>query len=410
MRLSLISRRLALAAAAAMIGGPAGAGGAHGYHVEYAFTGSQLLDDAAPSAPLVELRGKLYGTVPGQSDCKNGCGAVFSFDPTTGVETTVYTFKGGQDGSTPAGGLIAVDGVLYGVTSTGGAGCGGGDGCGTVFALDPATGGETVLHAFAGDADGAFPYARLVNVAGKLYGATKYGGCPVCQGWGVIFSVDATSAAESVVYAFGGGADGAYPLAGLTRDGALLYGTTSGGGDSTACDGGGCGTVFALDPDTGAKTIVHSFQNTDGDYPAAPMIKVHQSLYGTTYYGGGATGCANGCGVAYAIDIATGEETVAHAFQSGADGATPQAGLVSVGARLYGTTIQGGSASKGVVFSSDRATNAETVLHSFKGGQDGAAPVAGLVDTDEALFGTTLYGGSTDCAGEGCGTIYTLDP
>jgi uncharacterized repeat protein (TIGR03803 family) len=137
MRLSLISRLPALAAAAAMVGGPAGAGGAHGYRVEYAFTGSQLLDDAEPSAPLVALRGKLYGTVPGQSGCKNGCGAVFSFDPTTGAETTVYTFKGGQGGATPVAGLVDTDEAPFGTTLYGGSTDCAGEGCGTIYTLDP---------------------------------------------------------------------------------------------------------------------------------------------------------------------------------------------------------------------------------------------------------------------------------
>jgi uncharacterized repeat protein (TIGR03803 family) len=50
----------------------------------------------------------------------------------------------------------------------------------------------------------------------------------------------------------------------------------------------------------------------------------------------------------------------------------------------------------------------ETVIHSFKGGSDGAAPQEGLM-TDGAgnLYGTTVNGGSKACSG-GCGTVYTL--
>ena len=47
----------------------------------------------------------------------------------------------------------------------------------------------------------------------------------------------------TVLYSFSGGADGAYPEAGLIRDAAgNLYGTTYGGGAS------GYGTVFKLTP------------------------------------------------------------------------------------------------------------------------------------------------------------------
>jgi hypothetical protein len=54
----------------------------------------------------------------------------------------------------------------------------------------------------------------------------------------------------------------------------------------------------------------------------------------------------------------------------------------------------------------------ESVLYRFKGGQDGAAPRAGLVmDLHGALYGTTASGGAA-CLGEssGCGTILKLVP
>ena len=56
-----------------------------------------------------------------------------------------------------------------------------------------------------------------------------------------MFSVT-TSGSENVVYAFGGGSDGAGPFAGLINIGGTLYGTTIGGGDF------GHGTVFAVTP------------------------------------------------------------------------------------------------------------------------------------------------------------------
>ena len=48
----------------------------------------------------------------------------------------------------PAGRLLAVGGLLYGVTSQAG------QGPGVVYSLDPASGSETVLHAFRGGGDG----------------------------------------------------------------------------------------------------------------------------------------------------------------------------------------------------------------------------------------------------------------
>jgi uncharacterized repeat protein (TIGR03803 family) len=75
-----------------------------------------------------------------------------------------------------------------------------------------------------------------------------------------------------------------------------LYGTTVVGG-GTGCGGGGCGTVFSIDPDTGAETVIHSFQGgTDGEYPGTGVIDVKGALYGTTSDGG-----AYGYGTVFAL-------------------------------------------------------------------------------------------------------------
>jgi uncharacterized repeat protein (TIGR03803 family) len=73
-------------------------------------------------------------------------------------------------------------GNLYGTTSWGGAY----DTYGTVFKLDT-TGKETVLHSFTGGEDGAYPNAALVRDAvGNLYGTTYQGGA---SGYGVVFKL-----------------------------------------------------------------------------------------------------------------------------------------------------------------------------------------------------------------------------
>ena len=127
-----------------------------------------------------------------------------------------------------------------------------------MFKLDT-TGTETVLHSFTGGADGGYPVASLIrDSAGNLYGTTVYG-CVLRAG--VVFKLD-TAGTETVLYGFKGGADGAYPLAGLIRDSAgNLYGTTSGGGVS------GQGVVFKVDT-TGTETVLYNFTGgADGGLP-----------------------------------------------------------------------------------------------------------------------------------------------
>jgi uncharacterized repeat protein (TIGR03803 family) len=84
---------------------------------------------------VMDPSGNLYGTTSGGA---LGYGEIFELSPsaTAGTEwhkTVLYRFSGGDDGSTPEGGLIFdAAGNLYGTTSGGG-----GNQAGTVFELTP---------------------------------------------------------------------------------------------------------------------------------------------------------------------------------------------------------------------------------------------------------------------------------
>jgi uncharacterized repeat protein (TIGR03803 family) len=153
-----------------------------------------------------------------------------------------------------------------------------------------------VLYKFGGTADGCAPEAGLVNVKGTLYGTASGGGVNCTQGYGVAFSLDPSTGTEVVVHAFGGGTDGQGPSGGLIHVKGMLYGTTAFGG---TYDGG---TVFAIDPATGAETVIYSFcsqQNcADGVQPEGNLIHVNGTLYGTTYMGG-----AHGRGTVFALTL-----------------------------------------------------------------------------------------------------------
>jgi uncharacterized repeat protein (TIGR03803 family) len=105
-------------------------------------------------------------------------------------------------------------------------------------------------------------------------------------------------------------------------------------------------------------------------------------------------------------------DTVLHSFQGGIDGANPVASLIadSQGA-LYGTTFRGGAANAGTVFKLQPPAPGQTqwtntVLYSFSGGADGRFPAAGLVfDAQGALYGTTRDGGAAND-----GTVFKLAP
>ena len=217
--------------------------------VLYSFAGGTA-DGGEPYAGLYrDKAGNLYGTT-----ILGGTyffGTVFKVDA-TGHETVLYSFSNGQDGGAPASNLIRdAKGNFYSTTQQGGdSSCNHGNGCGTVFKITP-NGTLRTLHAFTGGKDGAVPYhvTLILDNVGNIYGSTAYGGNSSCSrqmGCGTVFKL--TKAGKDVIlHRFTGGADGAYPVAGVGRDAkGNVYGTASGGGN-TKCDGG-CGTVWKLTP------------------------------------------------------------------------------------------------------------------------------------------------------------------
>jgi uncharacterized repeat protein (TIGR03803 family) len=361
--------------------------------VLYSFTGGA--DGGAPFAGVIrDSAGNLYGTTSSGGTVSAvhffGAGVVYRVDP-SGEETVLYSFTGGADGDEPVAGVIRDSaGTLYGTTYYGGA-----SGWGVVYELTPA-GQETALYSFAGGADGASPSAGVIrDSAGNVYGTTDYGGsAEAFSGWGVVYKVD-TAGQETVLHTFTGGADGGLPYAGVIRDSAgNLYGTTISGGGA-----GSLGLVFRLNT-SGQETVLYAFPGAfDGSYPEAGVIDSSGNFYGTTSDGG-----TEGWGTVFRVE-ASGHETVLHNFTFG-DGASPNAGVIRDSAgNLYGTAYEGGTANAGVVFKVDTAGN-QTVLYTFTGGADGGSPEGGVIrDSAANLYGTTYYGGTANA-----GVVYKLDP
>jgi len=314
--------------------------------------------------------------------------------------TTLHSFSGGTDGAYPYAGLLKISSLLYGTTEEGGGtGCVGlQQGCGTVFKIDQATGAETVLYSFGGGSDGSYPLGALINVGGTLFGTTSEFNE---SGNGTVFEIDPATGVEAVLHAFSGANDGADPFSGLLNVKNTLYGTTYAGGPSNY------GTVFRINPTTGAEKVLHSFtEQGDAGYPLAGVIDVGGALYGTSEFGG-----ASNNGTVFKIDSTTRAESVVYSFEGGNDGANPWAGLLEVSGKLYGTTYDGGTSNAGTVFEIDPVTGAETVLYSFGSyPEDGAQPAAALYSVNGILYGTTVGGGGKGCGGSGCGTVFNLNP
>lgn len=364
---------------------------ASSYKVLYSFGGHRD-DGVTPQAKLLYVNGTLFGTTP-FGGTRNG-GIAFSIT-TSGREKVLHQFGKGNDGEQPQARMTEVNGKLWGTTYSGGA-----SGKGTVFTLST-SGAENVLYSFGSTStDGTYPSASLIDVAGTFYGTTNYGGA-TSDADGTVFSIT-TSGAEQVLHSFGNGTDGISPTAGLIDVNGTLYGTTFVGG--RAIGGFYYGTVFSLTT-SGSEKVLHSFgKRHDGAEPGGGLLNVNGVLYGTTEYGG-AHGQANSDTGGTVFSIKTsGHEKVLHSFGKGSDGAMPAAGLIDVNGTIYGTTFYGGTQNGGTVFSIT-TSGTEKVLHNFGKGKDGTEPAAALTNVNGTLYGTTYVGGA-----HGDGTVFSLKP
>jgi uncharacterized repeat protein (TIGR03803 family) len=350
-------------------------------------------DGALPSADMILGKdGNYYGTTEGAGGVKDQ--VIFRATP-AGVVTVLYTFgsitnSSGQplDGDFVEGGLVqGSDGTLYGTSSDGGASA-----AGTIFSLTT-NGVFTVLYSFTGTSDGSGPEGNLVfGKDGSLYGTTLGGGDTAGDGvifqittngnFTVLFTLDAadgspngslvqgsdgylygTAAGDtgfgtvfkvstnanvtgdfSTLYSFSGGADGAFPEAGLAlgTDGSF-YGTTSGGG--TLSDG----TVFKIVPTTTNFIILTNFAGTNGSFCMAPLtLGKDGNFYGTTDGGG-----TNDNGTLFQV-TPSGVLTRLWLFNGANDGSNPDNALISGGNGVfYGLAENTGPGGNGTFFRLD---------------------------------------------------------
>jgi uncharacterized repeat protein (TIGR03803 family) len=208
----------------------------------------------------------------------------------------------------------------------------------------------------------------------------------------------------------------AIPLCGLL---ALAVSSCGGGGDGSGSGGGS-----TTQPLTVTAQILYSFGGTSTDAMGPSGVLIQGSdgnFYGTTYRGGLAQcdpGAATsdpfliGCGTVFKISP-TGEETVLHLFAAApADGTDPNLLIQGSDGNFYGTTDGGGGNNAGTVFKLT-PQGVETVLYSFAGPPDGAAPIGQLIQgSDGNFYGVTYDGGvgTGHPMGSYGGTVFKVTP
>jgi uncharacterized repeat protein (TIGR03803 family) len=160
-------------------------------------------------------------------------------------------------------------------------------------------------------------------------------------------------------------------------------------------------------------SVLFAFSGANGATPQSGLIADSAgNLYGTTWGGG-----RKGLGTVFKLSAPpVGEyrwtRTALTVF-SDSDGAQPYAGLMAAAdGSLFGTTTAGGKFNAGTIFRltppiSGNEPWTRTVLHEF-GDHDGRAPYSGLIaDGAGNLYGSTTAGGAQP---NSAGTIFRLSP
>jgi uncharacterized repeat protein (TIGR03803 family) len=329
---------------------------------------------------------------------------LFSPDLTTGgrwTERALLSYTPSETGSDPTGSVIARNGYggpIFGMASQGGT-----HGKGTAVEIKGTT--DTVLS-FNGR-DGAFPAGGLFHLGHTNFAATSAGGS---HDLGAIVSITRYKRLRpKVLYSFSGQSDGEYPNSQLTacdQYGCPHYGTTAGSKSVPA-------TVYAFTPGKGLATLYTFASSKDVGTPTGVTpygyygSSKNVSLFGTTLKGG-----SSGYGTLYVLKPhgSTYKKVTLHTFAGAAtDGAYPYGPpIITEGEHLYLVTASGGSGGCGTIFSYDLSSAKYTLLYSFRCGADGAYPEAPIVS--DVTYGNLYYGTTSAGGTANDGVVFSFNP
>jgi uncharacterized repeat protein (TIGR03803 family) len=235
------------------------------------------------------------------------------------VVPTLFSFSG-ANGANPLALTQGRDGLLYGVTASGGT-----HGMGTVFRMS--TGGELeTLYDFSGP-DGSDPNGLTLASDGNFYGTAYNGGN---FGLGILFKIT-TGGALTVLHHFSGGVDGSHPAAPPSQAADnSLYGGTAGVFAENS-------TIFKFSS-SGTFSTILSILSIDGSDIVKPLLLAQDGTLIALAGGGGARNCGS------ILKITTsGVLKSTFSLKCGTTGSEPTGLLQAADGTFYGTTYGGGA-------------------------------------------------------------------
>ena len=248
--------------------------------------------------------------------------------------------------------MQATNGLLYGMTQSGGA-----NNSGVLFSYDPLANSYVKLHDFS-TSTGTFPVGSLMQgTNGKLYGLTQGGGT---GNLGTIFSFDPVNNTYADLFNFssstvtGSGPQGSLIQSSLNGK---LYGMAEGGVNAK-------GVIFSFDPLLNSYSKLFDFNGSNGFQPRGTFVQsASGKLYAATIQGGGG---AQLSGVAFSFDPSVNNFSVLIDFATQTNASIPQSTLLmGSDGNLYGLTKSGGANGQGIMYTYNLTNNAYTKLFDF---------------------------------------------
>jgi uncharacterized repeat protein (TIGR03803 family) len=297
---------------------------------------------------------------------------------------SIYRFLGHSAGFEPGGHLRASNGLIYGITGSGGL-----NDAGTLYRLNPYRTGHTVLHHFD-MRTGSDPLGAPVEWETKLYGLTEHGGT---RSGGVLYRIDLTGGNYEVLHEFDFGSSGApYQLvSGLVRNGDFLYIVGQAGGVHRL------GGIFRYDLRTKSMATLSSFDET-GATPTGNLVFWNGRVCTTLTLTGTDSWYSN----CYRDSI-PGDLFLGTLHTNPTLGQLPGA-LIVVGSDIYGVCQSGGDHGNGTIFRMDASLNL-SIIHSFSEPLFDTKLPSSLILHEGHLYGATHQGGAL-----GGGTLYRIRP
>lgn len=318
-----------------------------------------------PAGSLTLSGSKLYGMT--YAGGKYNTGVVFSIDSNGSNYKDLHDMD--STGGWTEGSLLLIGSKLYGVNSTGGPGY-----WGYIFSIDTnGTGFKDIFNFTDKGNIGGLPAGDLAYSNGRLYG-TSSGGADTSTMM-TIFSIDTNGKGYKLVF----GGDYYYINPGLTYVDGKLYGTA----------GGGAGFIFSTDTNGNRLKNLYTFDSATGEYPYGELVYASGTLYGMTSAGG------KGYGTIYSVDTDGTGHTDLFNF-TGTDGGDPYGNSLTfsiTGDTLFGMTSGGGTEQSGTIFSINKNGSGYAVMHDFSNGPGGIYPSASLTLSGNTLYGTAYLGG-----------------